>query len=162
WDGLTSRNNPPWPSFFDKGIATHYGKPNVAIFGFVNWDAAFETHEFFVGEVNRLIDRVASGYPNSTEIIIRTGQYYCCTSDMDKFWVRRYSQLRNRNYSNYVIDLFRQRLGASRKVSLWDVALVSERRPIEARNDVQKCAANHVRSEIVEIENQVLMNAMCN
>ncbi|KAJ1764282.1 hypothetical protein LPJ74_006679, partial [Coemansia sp. RSA 1843] len=54
-------------------------------------------------------------------------------------------------------------LGDTRKISVWDVASLTERRPYKARDaEVNFCPANHVRSEVINIENQILMNAMCN
>ncbi|KAJ1801521.1 hypothetical protein LPJ59_000195 [Coemansia sp. RSA 2399] len=167
WDGLTDRNQPAWSDPFDRpdGIPAHSSEmPPVAavIIGVVNWDTAFSTRAFFAGQVQRLVEKVRKSYPESTEIIIRTGQYYCCTSDTDKFWKRRYSRLRNSHYSSYIVDQFRDHLGPHR-VRIWDVASLAERRPYSARDaEINLCPANHVRSELVDIENQLLMNAMCN
>ncbi|KAJ2368026.1 hypothetical protein IW150_005517, partial [Coemansia sp. RSA 2607] len=162
WGGLTTRNDPPWESYFEKNITEHYGVPDVVIIGLINWDAAYSSYEFFVSQVSRLIDRVASSYPDSTEIIIRNGQHYCCTYDSDAYWSRKFSHLRVRYFSQYLIDMFKQRFGGSRTVRLWDVETIGERRSIEARQFVKKCSANHARAEIIEVENQVLMNSMCN
>ncbi|KAJ1849544.1 hypothetical protein LPJ70_000402 [Coemansia sp. RSA 2708] len=168
WDGLTTRNDPPWADYFTQDFEAKLGHPSLAIVGVTNWDTAFETHAFFSGEVDKLAALIDASYPThlghpNTDIVLRSGQYYCCTSDMDKFWKRRYSRLRNRFYDATLIDTFKQKLDGKRNVLVWDVAQISERRPYKYREeDVTKCAANHVRSEIVEIENQVLMNALCN
>ncbi|KAJ2866687.1 hypothetical protein GGI22_001220 [Coemansia erecta] len=167
WDGLTDRNQPAWSDPFDRpdGIPAHSSElpPAAAVvIGVVNWDTAFSTRAFFASQVQRLVQKVRESYPESTQIIIRTGQYYCCTSDMDKFWKRRYSRLRNSHYSSYIVDQFRDQLGPHR-VHVWDVASLAERRPYAARDaEINFCPANHVRSELVDIENQLLMNAMCN
>ncbi|KAJ1990415.1 hypothetical protein GGI26_003540 [Coemansia sp. RSA 1358] len=162
WDGLTSFNQPAWSHSFDMGMQSHMGKPTVAIFGLTNWDTAFSTRSFFASEVDRLVRLVENEYSDSTHIVIRTGQYYCCTSDKDMHWKRRYSRLRNRYFDKYLIESFKGRLGGRRAVSVWDVTSVSERRPYVARDEINSCPANHVRSEIVEIENQLLINSMCN
>ncbi|KAJ2359342.1 hypothetical protein IWW50_000140 [Coemansia erecta] len=162
WDGLTTRNSPPWAEYFTSDFTERLGHPKLAVFGMTNWDTAFETRAFFAGEVAKLADVVDSTYPG-TDVVLRTGQYYCCTSDMDKFWKRRYSRLRNHYFDQTLVDHFKTKFAGTRNVLVWNVARLSERRPYKLREeDVTKCAANHVRSEIIEIENQVLMNALCN
>ncbi|KAJ2212806.1 hypothetical protein EV179_004373 [Coemansia sp. RSA 487] len=165
WDGLTDRNRPPWSDPFDRpdGVGNALQSPTTAIFGVINWDTAFSSRAFFANEVHRLVQKVRTSYPVSMDIIIRTGQYYCCASDMDAFWKRRYSRLRNRHYDHYIVQQFREQLGDTRKISVWDVASLTERRPYKARDaEVNFCPANHARSEVINIENQILMNAMCN
>ncbi|KAJ1792300.1 hypothetical protein LPJ62_000922 [Coemansia sp. RSA 2167] len=162
WDGLTTRNNPPWAEYFTSDFEERLGRPKLALFGMTNWDTAFESRAFFAGEVAQLADVVDAKYPGA-DVVLRTGQYYCCTSDMDKFWKRRYSRLRNSFFDQTLIDHFKTKFAGSRNVLVWNVAQLSERRPYKLReDDLLKCAANHVRSEIIEIENQVLMNALCN
>ncbi|KAJ2614367.1 hypothetical protein H4S08_001730 [Coemansia sp. RSA 1365] len=162
WDGLTDRNIPPWDTYFNSEFSNQMGDPAVAIFGLTNWDVAFSNFEYFTGEVDKLIKTVEMVYKYNTDIIIRTGQYYCCTSDTDIFWKRRYSRLRNHYFDKYLIDAFQRHFYGRRRVRIWNVSRISETRPYEAREDIHWCAANHARSEVVEIENQVLMNAMCN
>ncbi|KAJ2557144.1 hypothetical protein EV175_001524 [Coemansia sp. RSA 1933] len=164
WDGLTDRNQPAWADPFDRadGLFTK-PLPAAVIIGVINWDTAFSTRSFFANEVNRLIQKVRSTYPPSTLIIIRTGQYYCCTSDMNKFWKRRYSRLRNRHYNRYIVEQFTQLLPPTYRFLVWDVSSMAEKRPYAARHaEINFCPANHVPSEIVDIENQILINAMCN
>ncbi|KAI9471079.1 hypothetical protein BX667DRAFT_508997 [Coemansia mojavensis] len=168
WDGLTTRNAPPWADYFIPNFEQKLGHPMLAILGMTNWDTAFETHAFFANEADRLTDKINTTYALSnnqppTDIVLRTGQYYCCTSDMDPYWKRRYSRLRNHYFDKTLIETFKNKLGHERRVMVWDVARITERRPYNLRrNDVLTCEANHVRSQLVEIENQVLMNALCN
>ncbi|KAJ1718088.1 hypothetical protein LPJ61_006871, partial [Coemansia biformis] len=162
WDGLTTRNSPPWVDYFQKSTMDKLGNPSLTIFGATNWDTAFSTHSFFVSQAEELADKFAAAYSTAPDLIVRTGQYYCCTSDMDAFWKRRYSRLRNRYFDRDLIGALKRRLSATRKVRVWDVALLAERRPYEAREAASKCAANHIRAEGIEVENQVLFNAMCN
>ncbi|KAJ2758660.1 hypothetical protein IWQ56_005940, partial [Coemansia nantahalensis] len=147
WDGLTSRNDPPWIEYFAADTMAKLGRPAATIFGATNWDTAFSTHSFFVGEAEKLADQFAATYPATPDIIVRTGQYYCCTSDMDAYWKRRYSRLRNRYFDRDLVAALRRRLPAANRVRVWDVALLAERRPYAAREDASKCAANHVRAE---------------
>ncbi|KAJ2168168.1 hypothetical protein IW139_000666 [Coemansia sp. RSA 353] len=162
WGGLTTLNNPPWESTFSPSF-TQMGTPSVAIFALVNWDVAFSTRSFFTQQVEMLIEHVAQTYPTSTDIVIRTGQYFCCTYDINPQLKRKYSRLRNQYFSQYLVDEFNARFGKERRISIWDVGRISERRLYAARDKHAKlCSPNHVRAEIVDVENIVLANHMCN
>ncbi|KAJ2130468.1 hypothetical protein GGF48_001997 [Coemansia sp. RSA 921] len=112
--------------------------------------------------MQKLLDYVQVEYSNYTQLYIRTGQYYCCRTDQTPNAPRAYSRLRNAYFDQYVIDAFRERFGHSHVIRIWNVAQVSERLPLSVRKETVKCPANHARAEVVEIENQILMNAMCN
>ncbi|KAJ2544013.1 hypothetical protein EV175_005931 [Coemansia sp. RSA 1933] len=137
-----------------------YGHPQVVIFSLTNWDSAFSTLQVFVHDVEVLLDHVEREYSASTEIIVRTGQYFCCRTDTSKL-KRKYSRLRNKSFDRHVVDAFKRRFGATRKVSIWDVSAISENQPQAAREQAIVCPANHARSEVIETENQVLFNYMC-
>ncbi|KAJ2766836.1 hypothetical protein IWQ57_004202, partial [Coemansia nantahalensis] len=161
WDGLTSRNRPPWPTLFEKGVVAHYGHPSVAIISLANWDAAFSSHVEFAVQLDLLLELLEREYTPSTKFIIRTGQYYCCRTDAT-VEARQYTRLRNAYFSDYVNRAFRERFGATRRVAVWDVASLSERLPLSTRKEADVCNSNHPRAEIIEVENQLLYNAMCN
>ncbi|KAJ1663167.1 hypothetical protein IW140_005667 [Coemansia sp. RSA 1813] len=161
WEGLTERFSLDWQDVFKaNNIETVHGHPQVAIFSLTNWDAAFSSRAIFLRDLTLLLDHIEHGYSMGTEIIIRTGQYYCCRSDSSN-WKRKYSRLRNKSFDQQVIDEFKRRLGAKYKISIWDVSAISENLPYEARKQAVVCASNHARSEIVETENQVLFNYLC-
>ncbi|KAI9471077.1 hypothetical protein BX667DRAFT_508995 [Coemansia mojavensis] len=161
WDGLTRLNNPPWYERFEQGIENRFGTPQTAIISLGNWDPAFLTMQDFAIEADKLVSYIEKSYSNSTQLVIRTGQYFCCAADPTP-WQRKYSRLRNNHFTQYIIDLFIERLGASRDVKVWNVASVAERRPYEARTQATICPSNHVRAEIVDIENYILFNGLCN
>ncbi|KAJ2156962.1 hypothetical protein GGF46_004833 [Coemansia sp. RSA 552] len=162
WDGLTLLNQPQWSERFDRGIVSRFGDPDTVFISLSNWDQAFMTMAAFSLELERLVGYIETSYSNSTNIVIRTGQYFCCTVDPTS-WKRKFSRLRNKYFSQYVVDVFRERLGGDhRQIRVWDVAQISERRPYDARELANQCPSNHVRAELVEVENQVLFNAMCN
>ncbi|KAJ1947417.1 hypothetical protein EC988_005423, partial [Linderina pennispora] len=161
WDGLVTINKPHWDMDMVPEYINPYGSPDLLIIALTNWDAAFSTFVEFSRELSKMIQRVDGMYANSTDILIRTGQYFCCSADMTS-WHRRFTRDRNRLFDKHVLDQFRDYFGDRRKVSLWDVASVTESRPLSARKEAQTCVSNHVRSEVVEVENQLLFNAMCN
>ncbi|KAJ1838174.1 hypothetical protein LPJ70_005569, partial [Coemansia sp. RSA 2708] len=161
WEGLSYRNRPPWPQEFQNGITSRYGHPMMALISLTNWDAAFSSRAYFAVEMQALLDHLAREYTPFTELYVRTGQYYCCRTDVGQR-PRSYSRLRNAYFDQYVVDAFAERFGGSHALHVWDVASISERLPLWVRRDNVKCPSNHARAEIVEVENQVLMNAMCN
>ncbi|KAJ1739948.1 hypothetical protein LPJ68_004209 [Coemansia sp. RSA 1086] len=164
WGGLTQINNPPWLNTFSSDFANITDTPSLAIFALVNWDVAFSTRSFFIQQVEILLDKITEYYPSaSTEIIVRTGQYYCCAYDQDIFWKRKFSRLRTLYFNQYITQAFQKRFGNEQRVSIWDVSQLSERRPYKAREEAaQTCAPNHARAELVDIENQLLFNRLCN
>ncbi|KAJ1849546.1 hypothetical protein LPJ70_000404 [Coemansia sp. RSA 2708] len=162
WEGLSPKNKPAWHKSFSKGMTSRYGTPQVAVVSLVNWDAAFATRGVFAMELRRLLDYIERDYAPETEIVLRLGQYHCCRSDHDPPDTRGFSRLRVEYFNQYFVNAFAERFGASRSLHVWDVATITERRQWSHRNESTDCNANHARAEIVETENQVLMNAMCN
>ncbi|KAJ1764366.1 hypothetical protein LPJ69_001886, partial [Coemansia sp. RSA 1752] len=120
WGGLTTLNNPPWESTFSLSF-TQMGTPSVTIFALVNWDVAFSTWLLFIQQVEMLIEHVAQTYLTSTNIIIRTGQYFCCTYDINPQLKRKYFRLRNQYFSQYLVDEFNAQFGDEQRISIWDV-----------------------------------------
>ncbi|KAJ2846515.1 hypothetical protein IWW36_004315 [Coemansia brasiliensis] len=163
WGGLTPRNNPPWPDTFSTNFTQQMGSPSVAIFGLINWDTAFTTRSYFIQQVELLADYILHNYSNQTQITIRTGQYYCCTYDQVPNFKRMYTRLRNQYFNQYLIDILQAKLGTNYSISIWDVSQIAERRPYAAREEMAlACPSNHVRAELVDIENTLLMNHLCN
>ncbi|KAJ2704282.1 hypothetical protein H4R19_005255, partial [Coemansia spiralis] len=162
WEGLTYRNQPHWTTEFETGITQRYGHPNIAVISLTNWDAAFSSRVDFAVQMEKLMDYMAREYTPYTKFIIRTGQYYCCRTDSSPGVPRSYTRLRNAYFNDYVNRSFRERFGSTHRIAVWDVAGLTERLPFATRKEAVDCPANHARAEVVEIENQVLFNAMCN
>ncbi|PIA16775.1 hypothetical protein COEREDRAFT_81117 [Coemansia reversa NRRL 1564] len=162
WEGLIQGNRRNWFDEFEKGITSRFGKPQLAIISLINWDTAFSSRQNFAIQLGRLLDYIEREYKPDTRIVIRTGQYYCCRSDSSTKGRRAYSRLRNAYFDDYVIRAFHERFDETHNVDVWDVSSLSEHLPFFARNESVACPSNHARSEVVEIENQVLFNAMCN
>ncbi|KAJ1718828.1 hypothetical protein LPJ61_006455, partial [Coemansia biformis] len=103
WDGLTARNSPSWIEYFQRSVMDKLGNPSLTIFGATNWDTAFSDYTYFASQAEQLADKFATAYTTIPDLIIRTGQYYCCKSNMDSFWRRRYSRLRNHYFDRDLI-----------------------------------------------------------
>ncbi|KAJ1746070.1 hypothetical protein LPJ79_005997 [Coemansia sp. RSA 1821] len=163
WGGLTSRNNPPWPNTFAANFTRRMGSPSVAIFGLISWDTAFTARIYFIQQVELLAGHILQSYSSNTKIVIRTGQYYCCTYGQIPNFKRMYTRLRNQHFNQYLIDILQKKLGAAYSISVWDVSQIAERRPYAARKEMAlACPSNHVRAELVDVENSLLINHLCN
>ncbi|KAJ2808751.1 hypothetical protein H4R20_000666 [Coemansia guatemalensis] len=160
-EGLTHLNMPPWQQRFELGIEQKYGIPNTLIISLVNWDMAMSTMAAFAIELDKFIDHISKSYPTRTELIIRTGQYFSGPTDQSPT-KRKFSRMRGAIMNKYVEDAFRRKFGQERAIRIWDVAAIAERRPIAARKEATLCPSNHARAEMVEIENQILFNGLCN
>ncbi|KAG2199082.1 hypothetical protein INT47_005086 [Mucor saturninus] len=154
WDGLTYLNNPAW----DTAVPTSTKPVDIAIFSLGNWDAAFARLEPFLNDVDHLIRQIREHYDLSkTRIIYRTAQYYCCRIDTSG---------RTRQVSGPRLDVFDKevqlRFKRELKAEIWDTYTLGESKPWDEKITSITCPSNHVPADQVEIENQVLMNGLCN
>lgn len=154
WDGLTYLNNPNW----DTAVPSSSKPVDIAIFSLGNWDAAFAKLDPFLSDVERLIRQIKEHYDLSkTRIIYRTAQYYCCRIDTSG---------RTRQVSGPRMDVFDKEAKLKFKLELnaevWDTYTLGESKPWDEKITSITCPSNHVPADQVEIENQVLMNGLCN
>ncbi|KAL1916727.1 uncharacterized protein VTP21DRAFT_5431 [Calcarisporiella thermophila] len=132
--------------------------PQLLIVSLGNWDAAFLPYETFRFELDRLVAFIKQRYlPYGVKIIYRTSQYFCCRVDMTD-WQRKFSTLRVDAYDT----LARETLEREVNAMVWNVYRMGEQLPLERKQASFDCPSNHVGSDVVEVENQVLMNLLCN
>ncbi|KAI9265264.1 hypothetical protein BDA99DRAFT_559325 [Phascolomyces articulosus] len=158
WDGLTYLNNPSWNTSFNQTAIRQHAPGDVAIVSIGNWDAAFMTVEQFQKELDELVDLIHRRYRYSTLVIYRTPQYYCCRVDAtDRY--RHISGQRVQLFDQLAREQFQQRI---HNLMIWDTFTMGESRNWDEKQASNGCASNHVSADVVEVENQVLMNALCN
>ncbi|KAI8368216.1 uncharacterized protein BYT42DRAFT_504122 [Radiomyces spectabilis] len=164
WDGLTALNNPSWESAFTDGNATSTGRPDIAIFSLGNWDATYMRFEDFVHELDKLNTHIHARFigpgkedGRQTTIIYRTAQYYCCRVD-NTVRRRRLNSDRVRAFDSFARMVFKNLLNAV----IWDTFTMGESQTLDVKKESIQCASNHAAADHVEIENQVLMNSLCN
>ncbi|ORZ02826.1 hypothetical protein BCR43DRAFT_534398 [Syncephalastrum racemosum] len=163
WDGLTYLNDPDWSNAFtNKSIDWHIDDSSAArrvvIVSLGNWDAAFMTFSEFGEQVDRLVHYLSERYKkNGVRFFYRTPQYYCCRVDTSPR-KRRTSRTRLEAFN----ALARQKLEQLGRLAVWDTKIMGDARTWEEKQASVKCPSNHVSADLVEIENQVLMNALCN
>lgn len=158
WDGLTYLNDPSWTTAFTTINATFdISHPSdVVIFSLGNWDAAYMSLYEFNKELDKLLNYVATTYANK-QIIYRTPQYYCCRADNTKR-NRLLSSSRVQAFNDLAKSKFVRVLGAR----VWDTMVLGESRTWHEKLQARDCPSNHATPDVVEIENQILMNALCN
>ncbi|OBZ81402.1 hypothetical protein A0J61_10551, partial [Choanephora cucurbitarum] len=153
WDGLTYLNTPSW----DTAVPSSSGRANVAIFSLGNWDGAFSQLSQFAQDVDRLIMQIKQHYRPGTKIVYRTAQYYCCRIDASER-SRQVSGPRMESFDQLARTKFVTQLNAV----VWDTSILGESKTFEEKLPSITCPSNHVPADQVEIENQILMNGLCN
>ncbi|CAO3669687.1 hypothetical protein G6F70_004707 [Rhizopus microsporus] len=154
WDGLTYFNEPSW----ETAVRDNREISDVAVFSLGNWDSAFSNLESYLKDVDVLIQQIKDHYDlNKTMIIYRTPQYYCCRIDRDR---------RQRQVSGPKLDVFdievRKKFQEELHAIIWDTKILGETRTWEEKLESVDCSSNHVAADLVEVENQIFMNALCN
>ncbi|KAI7899261.1 uncharacterized protein BX663DRAFT_522002 [Cokeromyces recurvatus] len=153
WDGLTFLNSPNW----DTAVPSSPANADIAIFSLNNWDAAFGELEPYLRDLDHLIYQIKQHYDKGTRIIYRTGQYYCCRVDHSD---------RTRQVSGPRMDVFekltQQKFVQELNADIWNTYRLGEAKSWEEKIVAIGCPSNHVPADQVEIENQVLMNGLCN
>ncbi|KAJ1674723.1 hypothetical protein EV182_002694 [Spiromyces aspiralis] len=164
FDGLSHYNNPPWYEVFDP--APHFQHPlmtltpELLVVSLTNWDVAFMTFSDYASQLNLFINKLQGMYPvNRTYTMVwRTGQYYCCRIDPTKHQ-RRYSTERIRHFDEYT---YMQLKKVWPDLLKWDVNYLQATRQHDERVTSSECASGHSNSYMVDVENQLLFNALCN
>ncbi|KAG1461414.1 hypothetical protein G6F56_005738 [Rhizopus delemar] len=154
WDGLTYFNQPGW----ETGVGESREVSDVAVFSLGNWDSAFSTLEPYLRDVDRLIQQIKDHYDlNATLIVYRTPQYYCCRLDYDD---------RQRQVSGPKLDVFdaqvRKKFQDELGAVVWDTKILGETRTWNEKLESIDCSSNHVAADLIEVENQIFMNGLCN
>ncbi|KAL1923795.1 uncharacterized protein VTP21DRAFT_8775 [Calcarisporiella thermophila] len=157
--------DPESPSGSKQGRAHHAKRwflsaqpPSLVIISLGNWDAAFLPYNEFVDRFNRLVAFLRQRYqPYGVPIVYRSSQYFCCRAD-NTAWQRRFSTLRLDAYDRLMRDTLKSELGAQ----IWNVFEMGEEMPMERKMANADCPSNHAPVDVVEAENQVLFNMLCN
>lgn len=132
--------------------------PQAIIVSLGNWDTSWMPYAEYQVAVQRLINYIKQRYiPYKTAVIYRSPQYYCCRVDTSE-WKRRLSTQRMEAYDRYARDMLTKHVGAK----VWDVYALGESRSWQDKQSSLDCPSNHASSDVVAVENQILMNSLCN
>ncbi|KAJ2156165.1 hypothetical protein GGF46_005369 [Coemansia sp. RSA 552] len=157
WEGLTKYNGRRWQDTFQPSAMGDNPEANLVIISLGNLDASFTPFLEFTRQLAELAQLIQDTYSDQ-HIILRTPQYFCCREPRGAP-LRRVQRDRNRLYGEYTQQVFEHRFGD--RVHVWDVGAIVEALPVAERTAVSSCAVNTVPSEIVDIENQLLISGLC-
>ncbi|KAJ3289277.1 hypothetical protein HK104_007569 [Borealophlyctis nickersoniae] len=133
-------------------------EPSLAVLSLINSEASFGTYDTFLTNLPTFIATLRHTYPH-IPIIMRTGQHFCCHADGADENPRRLSRLRVQAFNQLASRMFIDRVPNSK---IWDVHALGEGLGRRGKERVAGCSSNHATRDLVEWENLILMNMMCN
>ncbi|KAI8063264.1 FAM72 protein-domain-containing protein [Gongronella butleri] len=162
WDGLSFVNDPEWTASMDPNVS-EFNMPRdsrLVILSLGNWDMAYMQLDEFRRELQTLVTRLRDHYDHQTRFVYRSPQYYCCRVDTTDR--RRLSNTERLYAFDGLARHVLQHAFESRLV-IWDTMHMGEARTWDEKLLIaNSCPANHAQADVVHLENQVLMNLLCN
>jgi hypothetical protein len=132
--------------------------PQLIIVNLGNWDVSRMPYYEFQAAIQKMINYIKQRYiPYKTAVLYRSPQYFCCRVDTSERQ-RKFSTLRMEAYDRYAREMLVKHVGAK----VWDVYALGEARSWDDKQSTADCPSNHAPSDIVSLENQILMNSLCN
>ncbi|KAJ1679251.1 hypothetical protein EV182_002430, partial [Spiromyces aspiralis] len=158
--GITNEAGAYWREAINADSLRKYPAPSIVIYQGTTWDVYLKRFDEFTREVDDLISALQTVYAKDTLFIYRTGQFWCCRPYGLTDESKRFTRLRFQAYNEYMQYQFVRRLNAT----VWDVMHLGETRHPETKRSPTNlpCLSGHSRSELVMLENQLLMNTLCN
>ncbi|KAJ2719629.1 hypothetical protein GGI07_005095 [Coemansia sp. Benny D115] len=140
----------------ENGIKT-YPRARLVVFQMITWDVAFGSFADFVEQTALLVRRLKAVYPGA-QFVYRSGPYWCCRAAEDQG--KKYSRMRFLAFDRHARGVFKKHLDAW----IWDVMGPAASRCPESKRmeDNMPCRSAHSRSEVIHIDNQMLMNMVVN
>ncbi|KAJ1965360.1 hypothetical protein GGI12_000838 [Dipsacomyces acuminosporus] len=158
WEGLTVFNGGDWRATFDGRNLGMYPRADLVVISLSNMDAAFAPFLEYTRQLGQLIEFVKQHY-DDRHIVLRSPQYFCCRSPGGTP-LRRVQKDRSRLYGEYTRRLFEHHFPSL--VHVWDVSSIAETLPLEQRKEIARCQINGVPADMVDVENLLLFNGLCN
>ncbi|KAJ1986942.1 hypothetical protein GGI25_006170 [Coemansia spiralis] len=136
---------------------SNYPGASLVVVQMITWDVAFGTMKEFAQDTERLTQRLKKVYPGA-RFVYRSGPYWCCRNSEDQD--KKYTRLRFHMFDQYARGVFKRRLGAL----VWDTMGPQAQRPPESKrlSENMPCRSAHSRSEVIHMDNQILMNMLVN
>jgi hypothetical protein len=162
WDGLTFMNDRGWDITFTQPTYQLPATADLVVISLVNWDMAYMQLDDFKHALQSLVQHLKSYYYDDNHhprLIYRTPQYYCCRVDQTARQ-RKSNTARMKTFDQAARQLFQAEFGGD--LMIWDVTTMGESRTWDEKLEGAKCGANHAQADVIHLENQVLMNALCN
>ncbi|KAJ1797637.1 hypothetical protein LPJ59_003012 [Coemansia sp. RSA 2399] len=159
WEGLSRYNGASdWRRALAPDALGAYPTADLVIVALGTPDAALTPFLEFTQQLDELVALLKASYADR-HIIVRSPQHACCRLPAGKP-LRRMQKDRNRLFGEYATRLFALHFGPL--AHFWDVARIAEALPPAQRRSVAECAVGNVPAALVEVENHVLANSLCN
>ncbi|KAJ2854395.1 hypothetical protein GGI22_004510, partial [Coemansia erecta] len=159
WEGLSRYNGASdWRRALAPDALRDYPAADLVIVALGTPDAALTPFLEFTQQLDELVALLKASYAGR-HIILRSPQHACCRLPAGKP-LRRTQKDRNRLFGEYAMRLFALHFGPL--VHFWDVARIAEALPPAQRRSAAGCAVGNVPAALVEVENHILANSLCN
>ncbi|KAJ2550863.1 hypothetical protein EV175_003906 [Coemansia sp. RSA 1933] len=159
WEGLTSYNGASdWRRALAPEELHAYPRADLVVIALGTLDAALTPFLEYTQQLDDLVALLKKSYAGR-HIVLRSPQFACCRLPAGKP-LRRFQKDRNRLFGDYAARLFAQHFGPL--VHFWDVARIAEALPAAARRKTAACPVGDVPAALVEVENHLLANSLCN
>ncbi|KAI9105733.1 hypothetical protein DFS34DRAFT_27688 [Phlyctochytrium arcticum] len=151
-DGFTAQE-PLWREWMHQQHWAETRLPSAVIVNLPVADLVSSTRTQFRDMLSQLADQLRETYAaRGIPIILRTPQHSSHPT----------SRLRTKLLSQYFAKYLINKLGLLTQISVWDVYHLGETAIQEARNRIATCKLGSATRDLVDWENSILMNAMCN
>ncbi|KAJ3143483.1 hypothetical protein HDU90_000244 [Geranomyces variabilis] len=145
-------------------LATH--APTAVIISLTNWDAAYGSLETFHKSLPVLVAQLKETYvARGVPIVWRTGQHFAGRADQVDADAaaqgkepRRFSRMRVKAFDAAAERALVDGLGAV----TWDVRAMGAALRPKGRERAAQCDSGHAGRDLVDTENTLLMNVLCN
>ncbi|KAI8344375.1 hypothetical protein BC941DRAFT_447348 [Chlamydoabsidia padenii] len=155
WDGLTFMNDQGWEATFTNSTDQLPSDADLVVVSLVNWDIAYMQFDEFQQALQSLVNYLKT---QQGRLIYRTPQYYCCRVDQTNRH-RKSNTARMKLFDQAARQLFQSEFD---DLMVWDVTILGEARTWDEKREGSTCGANHAQADVIHLENQILMNALCN
>ncbi|KAJ3161488.1 hypothetical protein HDU86_007270 [Geranomyces michiganensis] len=140
--------------------------PTAAIISLTNWDAAYGSFAEFERSLPVLVERLRETYVSrGVPIVWRAGQHFAGRADhvdaegaAEGKKARRFSRARVRAFDAAAERALVGGLGAA----AWDVRAIGAALRPQGRARAAQCDSGHAGRDLIDTENTVLMNVLCN
>ena len=131
--------------------------PAAVFIQMVVWDAAWQSFARLQLGMAALVQRLRAMYPHpGTLLVYRTANHHCCADHEPHLF---YTSGRVRLYNAYVRGALEEAFGE--RLRVLDVYGMGDMRGSARSEALTKSCAGHEPSEDITVENQVLLNALC-
>ncbi|KAI8904647.1 hypothetical protein DFJ77DRAFT_552191 [Powellomyces hirtus] len=135
--------------------------PTVVIVSLTNWDAAYGSYAEFSESLPIFIELLRKTYyDRGIPLVWRAGQYFGGRADTTSTGLqrRKFSRMRVLAFN----ELAERTLVDELDAAVWDVHALGDANDAPARARAAQCNSGHAGRDVVDVENGILLNLLCN